>query len=348
LAVDRSEGAIDDQLSIINRVPGGAFKPDPVKLHDIKHRLLVERLRGDGNRTFANAGFWFLTRDSVLIPYSREELPHTDALPFAVSMDAWVHIVRSFTPRTEDYDRTLVDLLDTPSIRPRGLIPYQTVADILGRVDMLVSDSSEQIATRLLLDQVAMAEITQARTEDRESVIDHAITTKTAEMERQIAETDAARKEERAARIAAEHHGEHLQAQLDAQSAQVSELSKLVETQRIAREQAVAASRRRETQASTAAANELDRTQKKHSTEIQGLQADLQHLKDLGRYGICAFLAIISVAVAVIPLVTSVNGWGWVAAIFAAALPAFLGLQLIVPKSGRDRGRDHRARIACN
>lgn len=253
LAVDRSEVAIDEQLSIINRVPGGAFKPDPVKLHDVKHRLLIERLRGDGNRTFANAGYWFLTRDSVLIPYSREELPHGDALPFAVSMNAWVHIVRSFTPRTEDYDQTLVDLLDTPSIRPRGLIPYQTVTEVLGRVDMLVSDSSEQIATRLLLDQVAMAEISQARAEDRETVIDQAITAKTAEMERQITETEAARKEERAARIAAEHHGEHLRAQLDAHSARVSELSELVEAQRVAREQAeqeAAASRQRESDAS--------------------------------------------------------------------------------------------------
>lgn len=41
---------------------------------------------------------------------------------------------------------------------------------------------------------------------------------------------------------------------------------------------------------------------------------------------------IIAVAVAVIPLVSSVNGWWWVAAIFVAGGLAFLGLQLIIAR----------------
>jgi len=335
LAVDRAEIAIDEQFAIISRVPGGAFKSDPVKLHDVKHRLLVERLRGDGNRTFANAGYWFLTRDTVLLPYGREALPHTDALPFAVSMNAWAYIVRSFTPRTEDYDQTLVDLLDTPSIRPRGLIPYQTVAAVLGRVDMLVSDSSEEIASRLLLDQVAMAEITQASPDERETVIDQAITAKTSEMERQIVETETARKEERAARITAEHHGEHLQSQLDAQSAEVSRLSEQIEAQRLAREQAeqdAAAGRERENEIAAAAAAELARTQEQHSTEIGDLRGSLQQLRDLIRHAVGGVLVLLAVAVAIIPLVATVTGWWWVAAIFAAGVLAFLGLQLIIPR----------------
>jgi hypothetical protein len=112
--VDQNHAAIVEQMSLIEQIPGGELKSEPVEQHDVKHRLLIERLRGDGNRRFSNAGYWFLTRDSVLIPYGRAQREHEDALPFAISTTAWTHIVRSFTPRTDDYEQTLVDLLDTP------------------------------------------------------------------------------------------------------------------------------------------------------------------------------------------------------------------------------------------
>jgi hypothetical protein len=333
LAVDRNEQGIDDEMSLIARVPGGQFKSDPVKLHDVKHRLLVERLRGDGNRNFSNAGYWFLTRDTVLIPYAREELPHADALPFAVTVNAWAHIVRSLTPRTEDYDRTLVDLLDTPSIRPKGLIPYQVVADVLGRVDLMVADSSEEIASRLLLDQAAMAEIGHATPAEREGAIEHAITMKTAEMQRQLTESETARKEERAARIAAERHREHTQTELEAHRAQVEQLAQSVAAERAAREEAqleAAASQERE----AVAADTIVRTQQKHATEIETLKTAIRRQSDFLRYTAGAVLVLLALALAIVPLVASwvSSGWGWVAVIVGSAGVAYLGIRLIIGK----------------
>jgi hypothetical protein len=335
LAVDRSEQGIADQLSLIARAPGGQFKADPVMLHDVKHRLLIERLRGDGNRSFANAGYWFLTRDSVLIPYGRMELAHTDTLPFAVSIVAWAQIVRSFTPRTQDYDRTLVDLLDTPSIRPKGMVPYSVVADVLGRVDHMVSDSSEEIASRLLLDQAAMADIDQASPADRENVIEDQITAKTNEMQRQLAEAETARMEERAARIAAERDRESIQSQLEDQQRVVAGLSEQVSAESAGRQKAEQVAADSGTQAEHATA-EIANTQKTHGEEIKALQETIarqsERARAIGRYATGLGLVVVALAGAIVPLVTGwvAGGWGWVAVIVVAGLVAYAGLRLII------------------
>jgi hypothetical protein len=119
--VDEDRGAIEKEIVAIERISGSDTKTEGAKLHDAKHRLLIDRLRGDRERQrFSEAGYWFVTRDGVLIPYGMaERAPST--LPFAVSLTAWAQIVRGFTARTEDYDQTLVDFLDTPALRPRGV-----------------------------------------------------------------------------------------------------------------------------------------------------------------------------------------------------------------------------------
>src|SRR5881396_1710189 len=101
----------------------------------------------------------FLTRDNVLLPYAAAGRDQPEDPPFAVSVSAWAHIVRSLCPRTEDYEQTLVDLLDTPSVRPRGVVTHATVTEILGRINMLVEDSMEEIATRIMLDSALLKEV---------------------------------------------------------------------------------------------------------------------------------------------------------------------------------------------
>ncbi len=331
LAIDRSDKLIGEQLSLIERVPGGQLKSDPVKLHDVKHRLLVERLRGDANRQFSNAGYWFLTRDSVLVPYARKDLSHTEALPFAVSMNAWAHIVRSFTPRTEDYDSTLVDLLDTPSIRPRGMVAYSVVADVLGRIDLMVSDSSEEIASRLLMDQAAMAEISESMPDEREAVIEHAIVNKTNEMQRQLSESETARVQERAARLEAERARTEIQAQLEDHRAEMERLSRQVaseaEARHRAQQDAIEGQRREEV-----TANELAATQRTHGDEIKDLQDAIRRQRALLRYAAGVVLLLLAFTVAIVPLAGGwvSTGWAWVAVIVGAAAVAYGGIRLIV------------------
>ncbi len=202
-AIDRSRDAVNEQMSLLERIRGGEGKPDPVKEHDVKHRLLIEKLRGQHERKFSNAGYWFLTRDGAMIPYGLADRS-PGALPFAVSLTAWTQIVRGFTPRTEDYTQTLVDLLDTPSLRPRGVINHQTVAEVLGRIDLMVEDSTEEVATRVMLDSAAMVEIEAKSDDERAAQIDAIVAEKSREMEQQLADAQCLLEEERMARAEAE------------------------------------------------------------------------------------------------------------------------------------------------
>jgi predicted nucleic acid-binding protein len=101
-AVENDEAGLARELSALERALGDRYKSDPVKVHDARHRLLVLRLRGASSRNFSNAGFWFLTYDSVLPRYDFYARDRQEGLPFCATSSAWFQIVRSLTlePRT--------------------------------------------------------------------------------------------------------------------------------------------------------------------------------------------------------------------------------------------------------
>lgn len=233
LAVDRDSDGLATQMGLLESIPGGDRKSGGIKEHDAKHRMLIERLRGQGHRRFSNAGYWFITRDSVLIPYASESRPSTDALPFAVSLPSWAQIVRSLSPRTENYEQTLVDLLDTPAVRPKGIVSYETVAEVLGRIDMLVEDSSEEIAARMLLDGAVMQEV-ENRTNDRAGFIDTAVGEKKNELEKQLQDTQAQVAYERASRLALEQRARDVEAARLQQEAMAKEAAEEAKTAKAA------------------------------------------------------------------------------------------------------------------
>ena len=270
------------------------------------------------------------------------DLPLKEAPPFAISMTAWAHIVRSFTPRTEDYDRTLVDLLDTPSIRPKGAVSYQTVADVLGWVDLLVSDSSEEIASRLLLDNAAMAQIDRVAGSAREGKIERAITTKTDEMARQLAEAEAARVDaerarvaEHEARTAAEQQSAAVADDLDQHRVRTELLAERAEAERTEREQAErqrAEAEQKILDDKKKSDDRLAAAQSEHSTEIRELRADLDRQKRIARGVAAGVLLVAALAVAIVPLSAGwvSEGWGWVAVVAGGGAIAFLALWLLL------------------
>jgi hypothetical protein len=232
------------------------------------------------------------------------------APPFAVSLTAWAHIVRSLCPRTEDYEQTVVDLLDTPSIRPRGVISYETVAEVLGRIDMLTSDSTEEIATRVLLDSAIMKKVDSSTGEARARLIDDAAAEKKDELERQLRETQDTATRERAARERAE------QVAAD----RVEELERERAARREAEARAAGAERRRQEQERetadqiAAARRQSEIEQEDRVAETSLRQAEVEKLKAQvadqvklvrGLIGVLVFLfAIACVAVPV--------GVGWI------------------------------------
>jgi hypothetical protein len=170
IAVSQNRIAINEQLSLLERFMGFRDKEDVVKEHDVKHRLLIERLRGEGHLTFSNARYWFLTRDTKLPRYAMATLEdHRIELPFCVATSAWVQIMRAFTPRTEDFDQSLVDLLATPYLRYRtgpgvsAEVVNAVVARIAQYKGATPSLAAEVLADTALTERIAAAESDHAR-----------------------------------------------------------------------------------------------------------------------------------------------------------------------------------------
>jgi hypothetical protein len=174
-AVEQQEHRIEEEIVVLERVLHGRNRHPELLAHDVKHRLLVSRLRGAGNRTFANAGYWFLTHDTVLPRYDYKSSGHNATLPFCVSTSSWYQVVEAFRPKTEDMEQTLADILASPYIRPRRTIGKQSAQAVVARV-ALYKDGTPQLAARVFMNSAAMHEIdTASSSEEQEEKIEKAI-----------------------------------------------------------------------------------------------------------------------------------------------------------------------------
>jgi VIT1/CCC1 family predicted Fe2+/Mn2+ transporter len=210
-AVDAQTDEITDQMSILAKASHGRYRHPATLEHDVKHRMLVRRLRGQGNRTFSNAGYWFLTHDSVLPRYDYHA---SDAgeLAFCVSAGAWFQITEAFRPKTKDPEQSLADMLASPYIRYRRPLSQRTALEIVGRVDQYEGGSPE-LAARVMMNSAVLEEIEEAESDDdRIAKIDNAIVAaareaqdearearELAEQERQRADEAARQAQQRAA-----------------------------------------------------------------------------------------------------------------------------------------------------
>ena len=68
--------------------------------------------------------------------------------------------------RTEDYEKTVVDLLTSPYLRYRGRISYGTVQEVVGLID-LFNGVTPELAAKVLLNGALLREVAHA--EDEES-----------------------------------------------------------------------------------------------------------------------------------------------------------------------------------
>jgi hypothetical protein len=191
-SVDKLDEAIEAEKSILERVLGKREKHPDVILHDVKHRLLVKKLRGHGNRTVANAGYWFLTHDRKLTRYDimaqRSEGAAGPKLQFCVSAGAWFQMVEAMKAKTADFDQTLADVVASSFIHPRSPITKRGAQAVVARA-ALHKDVSPELAARLFMNGALMEKIEAAQDPDKVALIDNAIlaSAKEAEAEAQAA-----------------------------------------------------------------------------------------------------------------------------------------------------------------
>lgn len=171
----------------------------------MKHRLLVRRLRGAGHRTFANAGYWFLTHDSVLPRYDYRAAGREGTLPFCVSASSWFQVVEAFRPKPEDLEQTLADILASPYVRPRRTISKQAAQAVVARMAPY-KDGTPELAARVFMNSAAMSEIEKTSSgEEQTEKIDKAIITAARDAQEEAKAAQEAAASERAnARRAAE------------------------------------------------------------------------------------------------------------------------------------------------
>jgi hypothetical protein len=197
-AVAQQEDEINSEVSIMERVLHGKFRHHELLVHDVKHRLLIRRLRGTSNRTFASAGYWFLTHDTVLPRYDYRATERDGSLPFCVSASAWFQVVEAFRPKTEDLEQTLTDILASPYIRPHRTISKQAAQAVVARI-ALYKDGTPALAARVFMNSAAMSEIEKAGSpEEQEGEIEKAIITAAKEAQEAAKEAQAAAAAERA------------------------------------------------------------------------------------------------------------------------------------------------------
>lgn len=166
--IDESE-EIDEQITVLEHARGGSEeKPRLVQEHDVKHRLLVERLRGPEKRQFANAGCMFLTNDNALMRYAYANRLGDGELPFASSLEEWADIVRNLYPRTADYDKTMTDLLDTPIFSSTTPVSAQEITDALARISAY-ERHPPTISARVLLDSAISVKAQDAQGVEQDS-----------------------------------------------------------------------------------------------------------------------------------------------------------------------------------
>nr|MBA3421609.1 hypothetical protein [Thermoleophilaceae bacterium] len=205
-AVEQRKDAISAEMSVLEQVLHGKQRHPDLLEHDVKHRLLVERLRGSGNRTFANAGYWFLTHDTVLPRYDYQATGRDSNLPFCVSASSWFQVVEAFRPKTEDLEQTLADILASPYIRPRREISKKLAQAVVARV-ALYRDGTPELAARVFMNSAATTEIEGAPSQENQSEkIDKAIVSaaKEAQQDARAAQSAAAEERSRAQREAVE------------------------------------------------------------------------------------------------------------------------------------------------
>jgi hypothetical protein len=199
-AVDARDLAIADEVIILERV-SSRERPLRTLQHDVKHRLLIEKRRGDANRTFATAGSWFLTYDSVLPRYDNLARHGSSELPFCVTAASWFQVVEAFNPKSGDLGRALGDLLASPYVRYRRTLSKESAQAIVARTN-LHADGTPELAARVFMNTAALDEIEHAvGSEDQIEKIDNALLAAAREVqeEARLAAAEAHDAHERAA-----------------------------------------------------------------------------------------------------------------------------------------------------
>ena len=315
-AVEQETEEIENQTAILGQVLFGRHRsPEPIA-HDVKHRLLIRRLRGSSDRRFANAGFWFLTFDSVLPRYdvhARREDGTT--LPFCVSAGSWFQIVEGFRPKTEDSLQLLADLLASPYVRYHRELSKDAAQAIAARV-ALHKGGDPRLAAKIMMNSALTEEIEAAEGDERTALIDKAI----------VAAAQQAQDDARDAKLAAERARREAQAEGDEARKQIQEADQRHAAELRDKDERIEAARRDEAER---AEKKLADEQRKHDEAVRqekarsdAAEVEAQRQRRLNRRLI---IAVAAVAVSILGVLALGLSGFWAVALVVAVIVGLWG-----------------------
>jgi hypothetical protein len=332
-AIARQEERIRDYASLLNSERWPDQKDWVVLEHDAKCRLLVEQLRGAGNMRVSNARYWFLTYDGKLPRFARRVPDNGDPepeLPFCVSPSAWVQIIRALTPRTEDFETTVVDLLTSPFVGYRRAVDPAVVQEVVGRIDHY-DDASPETALAVLTDTAKVQEIEQAVSTEDENAVEQTVAAAYSTKAREMEEAVAASLERAAAADAARVEAEARIAKIEEAHARTQELAEQTEHQL----KAAWETERQDLQhqidrtAENLDAAERDANERIRKLEHQRAKDEQRRQRNL-RIAAGLTLIVLGLIVGVVPSLALVSGkWAIAGVAVAGAAIVLIGVRLV-------------------
>lgn len=323
--VEQRREEITEHVALLDRLRGPQGWRETVVLeHDVKHRLLVEQLRGAGNLGFSNARYWFLTQDTRLPIYARKavEGERPPEVPFCMSSSSWGQVMRAFTPRTSDWEQMVVDLMASPYVGRRRGLDFGAVTEVVARIDQYSEDGVE-LAWEVLADSAKMTEIAELQktgTPEKEitALIDGAFIEKAAEADQRA--EDAAQREAEAHSVVreAKQRADRLREDWDAERARREGLESDLERER----------RRHEKEANTlneridAIEKAAEQETKAADEKVGALRAEIKGDRHRRRRNL-------RIALAVVLAVAAAGGAGIVLAV-GAAEPAWAKIAVVL------------------
>lgn len=321
IAVEQQTDRIQAYSSLLNSERWPHQKDWVVLEHDAMCRLLVERIRGEGHLQFSTAKAWFLTYDTKL-PRFAERAPDGEPdppdLPFCISPSAWIQIIRALTPRTEDFDRTVVDLLTSPYVGYRRAINQSVVQEVVGRMDHF-EDASPELALAILTDGAKVKGIADAVEDQDEEKLNEAVegaySSKAKELQDAVVASEARAAEVVDALERAERRAEDAETARDSESVRVAGARGDLRTERNARKKREADMQAELTDSERARQQVEDESQKRiKNLEEKFEKAEANRIRTR-RLAFAFGLALMGILVGVLPVLVGIGRGGAVTAV---------------------------------
>lgn len=131
---EQADPSFRDLWSALNQWHKGAKGVGTIN-HDVFVLRHVRHLRGESDLTLGRVKTWLLTYDRGLTAFSVSRAARDRFSP-CILADSWLQLTRPFLPRTEEYERAFVSMLQHPLLsRGRDSIPFEHVAEALNRLE---------------------------------------------------------------------------------------------------------------------------------------------------------------------------------------------------------------------